>query len=59
MKIGHGADIIDFATAVQRLRLRKRRDELQRLRAMHAARLAEQSLFAPPAWPGPGRHVAR
>jgi len=41
MKTVTSADIIDFATAVQGLRLRRRRSELQRLRAAQAARMAQ------------------
>jgi hypothetical protein len=48
MKTEFSADIIDFATAAQRLRLRKRRCELQRLRAAHAAHNA--ACAAPAAW---------
>ena len=70
MTSARSADIIDFVSAAKRLRLLRRRHELQSLRASYAARMqapqaaAAWTWFAPPGTafaPGPlSRHgVAR
>lgn len=50
METGRGADIIDFASAARRIRLCKRRSELQRLRAAHAASMAMRGTPMPWTW---------
>ena len=56
MKTVISAEVIDFATAVQSLRLRRRRSELQRLRAAYAVRTCGA---LPAAWTRPSAAAGR
>lgn len=61
MNTGRGADIIDFAAAARSVRLRRRRSELQRLRAALAQRLVPAMRAWLPLMPmmpaAPARHA--